>query len=235
MKLWHNLPAPVKYWHFDRPMESMFDSNGPLVAANTVFPALWPVVQPLSVTLEMSVRSRKHQFDGRNVPSFVFTWHLRETYVPAHVTVTALIKNRNPSQHSEEEIPELTPHALADWLARAHAQQLPEEQVPVLGHLNMYFTRARLLEYPEPSAELAWGSKTYAIPVEKREDGLWVSGPMPYTTINPPITVSLRNYDGRLALDVCVGWSPWIETGSAEAELLRTCLYELEKQGWEAD
>ncbi len=61
-----------------------------------------------------------------------------------------------------------------------------------------------------------------------------MSGPMSYTIINPPIKVTLYNADGRLRLEVCVGWSPWIEAGLAEEDLLLTCLHELEKQGWEA-
>jgi hypothetical protein len=213
-------------------MESKFDSNGPIVAANTVFTTLWPVVQPLSVTLEMAVRSRKRPFDKLHIPGFVFIWHLHEADVPAHIAVTALVKASDPSQHSEEARLQLMPQALADWLARAHAQQLVEGHIPVLYTLEMYYTRARLLEYQKPSAELAFGPITSTIPVEKREDGLWVPGPMQDTMINPPIEITLVNGDGRLGLDICVGWSPWIETGSAEAALLTACLHEIENQGW---
>jgi hypothetical protein len=232
MKLWHNLPAPGKWWYFDRSMESKFDTSGPMVAANAVFTALWSVVQPLSVTLEMAARSPEWLLDKRYIPGPIFTWHLREVKIPAHVAVAALVKANEPSQHSEETRRGLTPQTLADWLTRAYAQQLPEGYTLVLDRLQMYFTRARLLEYQESSAELALGSQMYTIPVEKREDGLWVSGPIPYTIINPPIKVTLYNSSGRLVLEICVGWSPWVETGSAEAELLRTCLHELENQGW---
>ena len=154
MNLWHNLPAPGKWWYFERSTESKFDSNGPMVAANTIFHALWPVVQPLSVTLEMAARSSEWLLDKRYIPGPIFTWHLREIEVPAHIAVTALVKDGNPSRHSEKAIPELTPQVLADWLARAHVQWLPEGYTLVLDRLQMYFTRARILEYPEPSAEL---------------------------------------------------------------------------------
>ncbi len=236
MKVWHNLPAPGKCWLFVRSAESKFDANGPMIAANTVITALWPVVQPLSVTLELAARSPNRRLHELYIPGVVFTWHLREEEIPAHVAVTALFKATNPSQHSEETRRKLTPQALADWLARAHAQQLPEEyHALALDRLRMPFTRARLLECQEPSAELVYGPQTYAIPVEKHEDGLWVSGPMPYTIIDAPIKVHMVNWDGRLELRICVHWSPWVETGSAEARLLRTCLHELEKQGWEAN
>lgn len=69
--------------------------------------------------------------------------------------MTVWVQASDPSQHSEEVILQLTPQALVDWLARAHAQQLPEGYVPVLDTLHMYYTRARLLEHQEPYAELA--------------------------------------------------------------------------------
>jgi hypothetical protein len=232
MKLWRNLPLRAEYWHFGRIVESEVDFDGPMAAANGVFTALWPVVRPLSVTLEMAARSRELPFLELDIPLPVSTWHLRELYLPAHVDVFARVKACGSGEHSEEVVPQLMPQALAEWLARAHAQQLVEGYVPALRALHMYYTRARLLEYQKPSAELALGPKTYTIPVEKREDGLWVSGPMRDTMTDPPIRMTLVNGDGRLGLEICVGWSPWIETGSAEAELLTACLHELENQGW---
>jgi hypothetical protein len=59
-----------------------------------------------------------------------------------------------------------------------------------------------------------------------------VSGPIRGTKINPPISWNLVNTDGRLGLEIEMGWSVWVETGSAEAELFMRCLHELEQQGW---
>ena len=181
MKMWHYLPDALEdRLSFVRFVESEVDFNEPIAIANTIFTVLWPVMQPLSVTLEMAARPREFPFIERNIPVPVRNWHLLEVDAPAHVAITkwAEWEGRDPSKYSEEEIPELTLQALANWLARAHSQQLPEGYVPVLDTLERHYTRARLLEYEQPYAELAWGSETYAIPVEKREDGLWVSGPM---------------------------------------------------------
>jgi hypothetical protein len=52
------------------------------------------------------------------------------------------------------------------------------------------------------------------------------------TLIHPPISWKLENDNGRLDLEIEVGWSAWVETGSAEAELFMRCLHELEQQGW---
>jgi hypothetical protein len=232
MKIWKNLPSQEKYWYFVRFLESEVNFHEQLMDATSgVFTALWPVVQPLSVTLEMA-GSRDLPF-LEHVPVPVSTWHLREVEVPAHVPVNARVEVLG--KHSEEAVPELTPQVLADWLARAHAQQLPEGSVPVLYALHVYYTRARLLEYQEPCAELAFGPQTYTLPVEQRKDGLWVAGPMRRTMINPPIRWKLVNDSGRLDLEIEIGWSAWVETGSAEAELWLTCLQELEKQGWKED
>ena len=212
MKLWHHLLEPGKCWRLSRLAESDVDFNEPIVATNIVFTALWPVVRPLSVTIEMAARSRKIPFIEYKIPLPVRTWHLCEVDVPAHVVVGAWIEE--PSKHSEETVPQLTPHALANWLARAHTQPLPEGYVPVLHRLYMYYTRAHLLEYEQPYTELAWRGERHVVPVEKREDGLWVSGPMRDTMIDPPIKMDLTNFHGRLGLDISVYWSPWVEAGS---------------------
>jgi hypothetical protein len=233
MKIWKNLRSRSQYWSFVRFLESEVNFHEQMMdALNGVFTALWPVVQPLSVTLEMAAL-REFPFLELDIPLPVSTWHLREVEIPAHVPVNAYVKV--PGKHSEETTPELTLQVLADWLACAHAQQLPEGYVPAFYVLHVYYTRARLLEYEKPCAELAFGPKTYTLPVEQRKDGLWVAGPMRGTIINPPIRWDLVNNDGRLGLEISIGWSPWVETGSAEAELLITCLHELEKQGWESD
>ena len=238
MKIWRYLPDALfdDCLYFARFVKSEVDFNELMAVVNAVFATLWPVVRPLAVTLAMAARSpREFPCIERDIPVPISDWHLLEMDVPAHVTITkwAELKWANPSHYSEKEVPELTLPALADWLARANAQQLPEGYIPVLYTLEMHYARARLLEYQEPYAQLAWGSETRAIPVEKQEDGLWVSGPMREARIKPPIEITLTNDDGRLDLYIPVYWSPWIAAGFAEAELLRTCLHKLEKQGWE--
>ena len=210
------------------------DFREPMAITNAIFTTLWPVVRPLSVTLEMESRSLPEPFIINNeIP--IRKWHLYEVDVPAHVAIDiwAEWEGNVPSDYREEAIPELTLHTLADWLARAHTQQLPEGYIPVLGSLDMHHTRARLLEDQAPSIELALGSEIYTIPVEKRENGLWVSGPMQKALVKAPIDITFWTLYGRLTLDIWVYWSLWSEAGTAEAELLRSCLLELEKQGWE--
>ena len=101
----------------------------------------------------------------------------------------------------------------------------------------MHTTRARLLEDQGPYVELVWEGAlgTFFIPVEKRENGFWVSGPMRDTLAKAPIDITFWRLYGRLTLDIWVYWSLWSEAGAAEAELLRTCLLELEKQGWKGE
>jgi hypothetical protein len=247
MKPWYYLPdsdsKSGKRLSFIRGMESD-DSHELITVANTVFAALWPVVRPLSVDLTIAARQLDPPVIDKEIPVPVSNWRLYERYPPVHVTIPkwAELEWANPSYYREEEISELTPQALADWSARAHIQQLPEGYVPILGSLHMNYTRARILQDQEPYAELAWRWSQYrsweicAVPVEKREDGFWVSGPMREGMImNPPIAIDLSTCEGDLKLDISVNWSPWVEAGSEEAELLKSCLRELEKQGWEAD
>ena len=239
MKLWHYLLdwKEREELRFVRSMESSLDFHEPIAATNAVFAALWPVMQPLSGGLTIAARPHDSPEIDYAIPVPVRHWRLYGKYPPAHVAISKWVEQEwAPGHHySEEEIPELTLQALADWLTRAHAQQLPEGSVPLLSHLETHSARARILEDQGPSAELVWGPETYAVPVEKREDGLWVSGPMRESVTSPPIKIELYNDHGVQELEITVYWSPWIEAGFAEAELLRTYLHELEKQGWEAD
>ena len=212
------------------------NSREPMAAANEVFTALWPVVQPREVTLAITARLHNSTFTKYEIPVPVSEWNLREMYIPAYIATTAWIEDFQPNKPGEEMIPELTPQAVADWLARAHEQQLPEGYVPVIDRLRMYYTRARLLEDQEPYAEMVSHWYTFVMPVEKHEDGLWVSGPIVGESISSPIEIALWYHEaGQLVLEIVVYGSLWIEAGAAEAELLKTCLHELEKQGWEAD
>ncbi len=177
MKLWRYLfdwKDGQEHLRFVRAMEDPFDFHEPLAVTNTVFAALWPVMRPLSGFL--SIEASPYNSDITILVSR--NWRLYEKY-PCSCSDSQMYQSElaNPSYCREEEIPEMSLQALADWLTRAHAQQLLEGYVPVLDNLQTGATRARLLEDPGPFAELVDGRETYAVPVEKREDGLWVSGP----------------------------------------------------------
>lgn len=242
----NNIMKPWRYLYLDKSEERLHfirwiesdDCHEMITAVNSVFTALWEVMRPLEVNLTIAAKQRGSSIIDKKIPVPVSSWYLYEMYFPARVE---LARGMDPSTYNEG-IPELTPQALTDWLTRAHAQQLPEGYVPRLTNLYVNSTRARLLQDQEPYAELTWRCDTNAIPVEKREDGLWVSGPMQEGMImHPPITIELSTYQvhpdypEELLLNISVNWSPWIEAGSAEEELFLACLLELEKHGWEAD
>jgi hypothetical protein len=104
MKVWQHLRSREKYWSFVRFVESAVHFHEQLMeATNGIFTALWPVVQPLSVTLEMAAL-REFPFLELDIPLPVSTWHLREEEVPAHVPVDAYLEE--PGKHREEAVPE---------------------------------------------------------------------------------------------------------------------------------
>src|SRR5690242_17722991 len=93
MKVWKHLPSQSQYWNFVRLIESEVNFYEQMMdAINGVFTALWPVVQPLSVTLQMAAMSRELLALEFDIPVPVSTWHLREVEVPAHVPVNARVK-----------------------------------------------------------------------------------------------------------------------------------------------
>ncbi len=242
MKIWRAFDIESRRdWSFTRRVDSD-DCHDMITAVSSLFTALWPVVRPLEVSLYMAAKQRGFSIIDKNIPVPVERWYLYEMDPPARVSQVRPIG----SWDSEEAIPELTPQALTDWLTRSHAQQLVEGYVPVLHSLHMNDTRACLLQDQEPHIELAyyWGHgsccEIYAVPVEKREDGFWVSGPIRGLTnlSDPPIAIELwiyhdqPDYLAELALSIWIYWSPWIEAGSAEEDLLLDCLCKLEKHGW---
>ncbi|MEZ4861777.1 MAG: hypothetical protein R3C14_10730 [Caldilineaceae bacterium] len=230
MKQWTNLPAPGHCRRFIRLVVSDTDSYEPAHLALAACRALWPVVQPLSVTLAMTARTVEWPYLELDVTLPAPTWHLREIHVPAHVAVAARVQG---SGHREQTTASLTLANLQQLLSAAHAQRLAEGYVPVLYSLELHYTRARLLADETAFVEVSYGPESYAIPVERRADGLWVAGPVRDAMLNPPIKVTLENNDGRLTLTVCAGWSAWVTSGSAETALFDSCLQALVEQGWE--
>ena len=87
MKLWHYLPDSEKCLSFVRLVESEVDCNEPMIAANAVCTALWPVVRPLAVTFSMAARPREVPFLEYKIPVSIEDWHLLEVDVPAHVAI----------------------------------------------------------------------------------------------------------------------------------------------------
>jgi hypothetical protein len=244
----------MKVWHaFDRKSYKVLsfigvvgsdDGHDMITAVSSLFTALWPVVRPLTVSLYMAAKQPGSSVFDKNIQVPVKSWYLYEMDPPARVDISKYTESElaNQSDRRREGIPELTPQALTDWLTRAYAQQLPEGYVPILRSLDMNHARACLLQDQEPHIELAyrWGHgsccEIYSIPVEKREDGFWVSGPIRgMTNLNhPPIAIELYTYEEfrNIDLSIQIFWSPWIEEGSAEEDLLWDCLCELEKRGW---
>ncbi len=229
MNQWTNLPAPGKCWQLLRLVQSEIDYKEPGALALAACTTLWPVVQPLSVTLEMAARTVEWPYIETAIPLPAPTWHLRETHSPATVAVAARVQR---SGHREERTAALTVERLAQLLTDAHAQEVEEGYLPTLYALELHYTRARVLDEQAALVEVTYGPETYAIPVERRADGLWVAGPVRDTMLNPPIKVTLENNDGRLTLTVCAGWSPWVGSGMAEAALLDSCVQALVDQGW---
>jgi hypothetical protein len=227
---WTNLPWPGKCWHFFHIVESEVAYNEPIEATLAACSAVWPIMRPLSVTLHMAARSRELPYIELAIQVPATTWHLRELDIPGHVPVAARIQGRG---HREQAVGELTLEELSLWIASAHDQQLPDGYVPVLYGLEMHYMRARVIDLPDRLATLRYGPEQYTVPVERRADGLWVSGPIRDTMTNPPIKLNVENNDSQLLLDICAGWSPWIEARSPEAALLQSCLHDLVSHGWD--
>jgi hypothetical protein len=180
--------------------------ENPFHAALAAIEALWPVVQPMSVDLTTM-----------NPDGTVTNAMIGEAILPAPLA---------------EDIPAtvvstITQPILTDWMRETSGQFLM---------LEVYRARAWL--------DSAWenvdhftiqdGVRTLQIPIEKRQDGLWVSGPRPGLLLNAPIHYLVENEDGWLRARIWISWSVlWTASGTPGQQALECVLRTMVAQGWQ--
>lgn len=202
--------------------------SGLLAAVET----LWPVVQPLQLTLWAGCRSRELALLEPDVSLPHPYWSLRVATPPAGVVLQQLA-----DAYRTREVDDLTLDAIRDWLATAFAQSAPRPDLePALVWLRCVAARARLAdgfaEAADGSLSLRDGPTVIAVPVDHRPDGAWVAGPVHDERMLPPLAFELADGDGELEARVAVGWSCWSRPGSGELQMVVDAINRLLRQGW---
>ena len=106
MKIWsYNPDALERCLYFVRFVKS---EEGLMAAANEVFTALWPVVQPREVALAIAARPHDSSFIRYEIQVPVREWSLRGAYIPAHIAITSWEEDFKPNKPDEERILQLT-------------------------------------------------------------------------------------------------------------------------------
>ena len=143
-------------------------------------------------------------------------------------------------------VEELTSPTIRAWLSEiiAQGQDPSPEYILVINGLHVRCARTKVLDAEKWKEKRMfpledWLRESHAVPLEKREDGLWVSGPTTDPWVMYP-ALSLNGYGysyypGGFMCDLPIMWSWWYERGHAEHAALEQILRELVQKGWRLD
>jgi hypothetical protein len=79
---------------------------------------------------------------------------------------------------------------------------------------------------------IAAGAGTIDHPVDRRDHGVWVAGPVPDMTLVPPVELRVMNEAGLLTFDVSVYWSTWASDDAPGAAALAAASQRVIACGW---
>ncbi len=165
-----------------------------------------------------------------SAPSRPF-WMLRCRDLPRGVQI-------RPAWEDEEldVTDKLTLDAVLAWLGRAINQDCPGDQT--VGWREVLFRAARVRlpigkDISGDTLPLRDGAGVIEHPVERRDDGLWVSGPIWPRTLSAPIELSLTNETGLLTFDVRCNWSVWADEDAPGFPEILLALDKVRGLGWE--
>jgi hypothetical protein len=190
-------------------------------------------VQPLAADLIVRCRDQDWLFVDEAEPSFSH-WYIRASSLPVGVTVMSKIKD---SQVSEK--PNLSPEILLDWIRTALNQDYSNSEICQMTwwQLEIGATRARIFN------EKAFESRQFFaldsdmeelhLPLEYRDDGLWVSGSTNDLLGGSPFAILLTQEYGGLSITIYAHWSLWTQPNSMEHSALQRAISRLISTGWE--
>ena len=199
---------------------------------------LRPVVQPLAAELTLGCRRLDIDLRDHGTEPAQARRLLRCASLPPGVIAEQYIIPQR-----EESVSELTRAALAGWLRTALGQPCPHPQTHATCWTELRFAavRARLSdELPFAGREtlrLKTDRGVFAAPLERRADGLWVSGPLAEWTEQPPFDVAIYNTEGEGSLDLRlrVPWTIFWQPGTSERAALSAALRQIVARGWWVD
>jgi hypothetical protein len=135
-----------------------------------------------------------------------------------------------------ETVDELSSVTVQKWLSGLLEQGCPGGDVVCWSELGVRATRVRLpphfdrLRDNTLHVRLRGGRADY--PVERDEDGLWVSGPRRPTTLNAPLEIRVKNEAGLLTFALSIYWSVWADKHGPGREMIDTALARMRDREW---
>lgn len=144
------------------------------------------------------------------VPDVPF-WHRHQRVTPLHARARPAWRDERVS-----EVDLLDRTAILDLIRTALDQRCGSgDTEAVIGWREMTFgaTAVRLPDGLIPARSstvpVSAGAGRIDYPIERRDRALWVAGPLPGRTLDPPLVLSVKNEAGLLTLVVSAFWSAW--------------------------
>jgi hypothetical protein len=146
-------------------------------------------------------------------------WLLRRERIPADIEIRPMY-----GDHTVVSEPVLPFERIRAWAAQALAQTCAGAPrfVPFWASVDTLAMRARLPASVANAADDSLRMRCYAgsiaIPLERHDDQVWVSGPPERYLIGPPVNLTASNLYGMVIhLDLAVYWTPWIRDPAGRA------------------
>ncbi|WP_254449443.1 hypothetical protein [Anabaena sp. UHCC 0253] len=191
-------------------------------------------IQPLSADLMVVFRDTDWSAMS-NIAPLLPHWYIQALSAPSNIILGAGFTNPDPQV---SQAPQLSPEILFNWIKTALEQDCTNPDYRITWRIiHIYATRTRLFNEQEFQARQSLLLNSNAgelnIPIERLEDGLWVSGPVKETSIEPPVTFALSQEYGGLSADMMIHWSLWTQPGQPEQIALQDAISRLLNKGWE--
>lgn len=205
-------------------------------AANVmdVLDELGTVIQPLSANMIVGCRDRNLWLLDRSVKPPVPHWFIHTSPLPTGVIVKPGLANARVSQASE-----LSRKTLIDWIYEALQQECPCATTHQICWHELYInaTRARIADEAPFANRQSFVLHSYRgkfkFPLERRNDELWVYGPIEELFTEPPFNLSISNEEGAIDIKILVHWSLWTQPDSLDYAALHQALSRIVSKGWE--
>ncbi|MCE9668360.1 hypothetical protein LY474_11105 [Myxococcus stipitatus] len=163
-------------------------------------------------------------------------WRLSRTAIPPGVILQAMMTNPDPVYAQAER---LSRPVLEAWLSGSLTNCGCEKPGwrPEWRELRFDACRAwggsRDWRGTQDAVRLRTDAGVLTVPLERDEQGTWLSGPRDPVSDQPPLAVSIHQRWETLTLGIAVNYSYWLQEGEPASARFKASLALLEALGWE--
>lgn len=160
-------------------------------------------------------------------------WMLKEKDLPAEINITPAWENEKIVQTDK-----ITPDSINDWIKKAVAANKPGEQDRGVCWRQIIFSVTRACSFlqadhfTENEITVKDEARVYTYPIERKENMIWITGPLQWKSLYAPIRIVADNYSGFINLRISFYWSLWTDTDMPGTMKANELIEKLLQNGW---